>query len=192
LILFGHEGPVLGGAWLGYRLLRSGNSASPRFRRLAGLFQSGFDFRFVLIGAILPDLVDKPLGHLIFKEQLSNGRVYGHTFLFFLLLFICGLWLYQRRSRSWLLVLALGDLGHLILDEIWNVPVTLAWPLLGWGFPRLDMGLLELASHILEELLRNPQVFFVESVGFLICLAFSIDLLRRKKIWLFVRKGAIE
>lgn len=192
MILFGHEGPVLGAAWLGYRLTRNKNSFSALVKPVARMFKSGFDFRIALMGALLPDLIDKPLGHLIFREQIANGRIFAHTLLFFLLLFILGLWLYRRKQKSWLITLAMADLGHLILDDIWNAPATMFWPLLGWQFPWLEIELLQLVLSLLDILLRNPRIFFVELVGFLICLGFSIDLLKRKKIRLFILKGAID
>lgn len=192
MIFFGHEGPVLGSAWLGYRLLGSKNSSYAGGKPLARLFRIGFDFRLALIGAILPDLIDKPLGHLLFREQIANGRIYGHTLLFFLLLLIPGLWLFSKKNKSWLITLAFADLSHLILDEIWNAPFTLLWPLLGWQFPKLDMGLTQLAIYVLDILLRNFKVFFVEMVGFLICLGFFIYLLKGKKVWLFIKTGSID
>lgn len=191
MILFGHEGPVLGAAWLGYRVLKKDGLyglSGPAAR----FFQKGFDFRFALIGAMLPDLIDKPLGLLLLKDQLSYGRIYAHTLLFFLLLLIPGLWFYRKKGRSWLLVLALGSFGHLILDDIWNAPVTLFWPLLGWQFPKIDLDLMGLAVYIWDIALRNPRIFFVEVVGFCLCLGFLLDLLKRKKLRLFILKGAIE
>ena len=192
MIYFGHEGPVLGAAWLGYRATRNNSNLPAPVKPLAGLFKGGFDFRIALIGAILPDLIDKPLGHLIFRPQIANGRIFAHTLLFFLILFITGLWLYRRRQKSWLITLAMASLGHIILDDIWNSPVTMFWPLLGWQFPRLELNLVQLAVKILDVLLHNPVVFFVEMVGFLICLGFFLDLLKRKKIRLFILKGAID
>lgn len=177
---------------MGYRLLQDKKSLSTLARPIAKLFQNAFDFRFVLIGALLPDLIDKPLGHLFFRELIGNGRIYGHTLLFFLLIFIPGLWLYRKKGKTWLITLALADLGHLFLDEIWNAPITLFWPLMGLQFPKFDVGLFELVSNILAGLLKHPRVLFVEVVGFLICLAFFLDILRRRKIRLFIRKGAIN
>ena len=35
----------------------------------------------VALGAILPDLIDKPLGHLLLNETLNNGRIFFHGLL---------------------------------------------------------------------------------------------------------------
>ena len=44
------------------------------------------DYRLVAAGAILPDLIDKPLGIYLLRRQLGSGRIYGHTLLFGLVL----------------------------------------------------------------------------------------------------------
>jgi len=45
-------------------------------------------YSFILIGALLPDLIDKPIGKIMLAESLSNGRLFAHSFLFiFFLLF---------------------------------------------------------------------------------------------------------
>jgi hypothetical protein len=40
------------------------------------------DPKYLAIGAILPDLIDKPIGSIIFASIISNGRIIGHTLLF--------------------------------------------------------------------------------------------------------------
>jgi len=37
------------------------------------------DYRLVLVGSMLPDIIDKPLGGLVFREALESGRTYCHT-----------------------------------------------------------------------------------------------------------------
>jgi hypothetical protein len=53
--------------------------------------QKIIDYRLVLIASILPDIIDKPLGGVILKESVGNGRIYAHTFLFLLFLFGLGM-----------------------------------------------------------------------------------------------------
>jgi len=89
---------------------------------------------WLALGALGPDLVDKPLSLL--AEPLSNGRTFGHTLASALfLLLVGGLARRGRRARAPLL-LALGWASHLVLDRMWNRPETLFWPLLGASFPR--------------------------------------------------------
>ncbi|WP_196769050.1 metal-dependent hydrolase [Neomoorella thermoacetica] len=61
------------------------------------------DYRLVLIGSMLPDIIDKPLGGVIFKETLGNGRIYAHTLVFLLFAWAAGLlwWRRYRRPGAW-------------------------------------------------------------------------------------------
>ena len=86
------------------------------------------------IGSLLPDLIDKPLGHIILNGSIDFGRIYAHSGLFLLAIVVVAI-VYHQKKGSWLLMrLAAGVLSHLALDAIWEIPVTLYYPLLGgWG-----------------------------------------------------------
>ena len=45
----------------------------------------GADLAFVLLGSMLPDIIDKPLGTILFGTP-AMGRIFAHTLLFLLLL----------------------------------------------------------------------------------------------------------
>ena len=115
------------------------------------------DYRLVLIGSMLPDLIDKPLGGVILP--LGNGRIYSHTLLFLLTVLA-------------VLVLVGGTALHQILDFMWQDPQTFLWPLYGWGFPMGDAGVW--LSMWLTNLIK-PQVLIPELVGLLI-LAYGVRL----------------
>lgn len=84
-----------------------------------------------LVAGILPDLIDKPLGHLLLASTLDNGRLVAHSLGFMLVLLIAGSLLLRGR-RPWLaLVLALGVLSHQLLDAMWRDPPAWYFPLLG-------------------------------------------------------------
>jgi membrane-bound metal-dependent hydrolase YbcI (DUF457 family) len=108
MLLFAHLGLTLAGA----RLMR------------------GADLAFVLLGSMLPDIIDKPLGEVLFGTP-AMGRTITHTLLFLLLLGIAAYYLSDLRL-AWV---AGGVLAHLLLDFMWNSPSTLLWPLLG-SFPQ--------------------------------------------------------
>ena len=98
--------------------------------RLKSLGQH-IDIRILLIGSLLPDIIDKPLGYLIFPETLANGRIFCHTFLFLFLVIAIGLYFHRKVKSNWLLVLSFGTFTHLVFDQIWLAPHTLFWPLYG-------------------------------------------------------------
>jgi membrane-bound metal-dependent hydrolase YbcI (DUF457 family) len=87
------------------------------------------------IGAILPDLLDKPLGQILLVDTLNYGRIYAHTLILAVILIIFGLaiW-YQNRKRILLLCIGAGILIHQLGDAMWNAPVNWFWPFLG-SFP---------------------------------------------------------
>jgi hypothetical protein len=93
------------------------------------------DYRMVALGSILPDLIDKPLKWFIFRKQLPDDHLWGHTLLFSASLVAAGLWL-ARRGDSRLLALGLGSLTHPFVDPVVERPANLFWPLFGGKFPR--------------------------------------------------------
>ena len=150
----------------------------------------GIDVRLLLIGALLPDIIDKPLGHLFFRESLSSGRIFSHTPLFLIIITIAGLYLYRRRAKLWLLVLAFGTLIHLILDQMWQTPQTLLWPLLGFTFPKEDItGWL---PDTFNALITDPAIYIPELIGAVIIIWFAWILLRRRKVFSFIRHGRVQ
>ncbi|MDD2473955.1 MULTISPECIES: metal-dependent hydrolase [unclassified Methanoculleus] len=86
---------------------------------------------FAALGAVLPDLLDKPVGHLLLAESLDSGRTVGHGLLFVMLLLIAGIVLERRRGSFALLAVATGVLSHQVLDLMWTMPVSWYFPLLG-------------------------------------------------------------
>ncbi|WP_292520642.1 metal-dependent hydrolase [Methanoculleus sp.] len=86
---------------------------------------------FSALGAVLPDLLDKPVGHILLADSLNYGRIFGHGLLFLALLLIAGIALKRQRGSFALIVVTAGALSHQILDAMWTVPVTWYFPLLG-------------------------------------------------------------
>jgi hypothetical protein len=86
---------------------------------------------FCAIGSVLPDLVDKGLGHIIFSASLDNGRIFFHSLGMVLLFAVVGLivWNYYRSFAF--LVVGFGVLLHQLADVMWTSPVTWYYPLLG-------------------------------------------------------------
>ena len=95
------------------------------------------DYRLVMLGSVLPDLIDKPLG-FSFASELVNGAVrsVGHTLLFAAAVVLTGLAVRLRSRRTALLLLAFASAGHLVLDRMWEMKDTVLWPFMGLEFPR--------------------------------------------------------
>jgi len=121
MLLFGHIGVTLG-IFFGLGIF------IPRLRNI-------IDPKYLAIGALLPDLIDKPIGMIIFASTFANGRIIGHTLLFSLVLFLIGLHLYEKGDLR-IISLTIGSFFHLMEDQMWASPKTLFWPLLGLHFPK--------------------------------------------------------
>ena len=198
MLLFAHTGIPLGVAWLTEKSLARARPARvkpglgiathssncPADNRFTWL-----DYRLLLLGSMLPDIIDKPLGVWLLRDTLSNGRVFGHTLLFALLLVATGTYLYSRQRSRGLLCLSLGCVAHLCLDEMWLNPTTLLWPLYGWSFEKID------TSHWVEKVLislgTEPGVYIPEIIGGLLLAAFFTSLVRHRVLYRFLTKGEV-
>ena len=145
------------------------------------------DYRLVLLGSLLPDILDKPSWLFASSDIFPSGRGYGHTFLFNLLLFICGLILIKYK-KSWLLIISLSSIIHLILDPMWDNPVALWWPLLG-PFHRVETA--GWWHKIIHAVSSDPGTYVPEIIGLIIILLMGYRLIVRKEVVNFIRTGAI-
>jgi hypothetical protein len=140
----------------------------------------------LLVGTVLPDLIDKPLyygvaavvGREAASQSLISGtRTFGHTLLLLIIILLAA---YLRHSRL-LAALAVGITTHHLIDIIGDelqlrldllTPGpgpdgfhALLWPFLGWGFPTSTSTMVGHGSQII-----NPWVLTGEVVGLCILL----------------------
>lgn len=146
------------------------------------------DYRIVLLGSLLPDIIDKPLWLFAISDIFSVGRGYAHTLLFNLVLLITGL-IILRYGKSWLLTISICSFIHIILDQIWNLPVVLFWPLLG---PLPESETASWLMNIIQAIFLNPGVYISEIIGLVLILLWSYRLVMRKMVIKFIRFGAIK
>ena len=126
-------------------------------------FASGApDLRWLLAGAVLPDIIDKSIGQLLFKPYFENGRIFAHTIIITLLLFVAGTFELKRRDDNRILLLAFGVAGHLFLDRIWLEPTTALWPAMG-AFVRHPS--LRTILEQIREYLGDPAFWATELSG---------------------------
>jgi inner membrane protein len=161
-------------------------------RRITAWFASlgeRVDIRLLLVGSLLPDIIDKPLGQWLLRDAISNGRIFCHTLLFLIVLTLGGLYLYLSRHRTWLLAISFGAFAHLVFDQMWLSPHTLFWPLYGVAFGRVDLT--SWVQRILYELPSNPAVYTPEIVGGVILVLFMWVLLADGKLRTFIARGRL-
>ena len=199
MLILGHTGITLGAAALLAGALERGRfsraitgSEKPLSEKASWftMLWRRADIRLLMTGALLPDIIDKPVGQYFFRETFSNGRIFSHTLLFLILVALAGLYLYRRSNREWLLVLSFGTFTHLVLDQMWLAPQTLFWPLLGFTFDREELA--DWVPNMLQAMLTNPEVYIPELVGAIVLFWFGLVLVRRKKVLAFIRYGKVR
>ena len=184
MLLFGHTGITLGAAAAISYALRNNKKS------WITSVEEHLDVRLLMVGSLLPDIIDKPLGQVFLGETLSNGRIFGHTVLFLILISAAGIYLRQRHDKIWLLTLALGTFTHLILDRMWFTPQTLFWPFFGFAFDSLNLA--GWVPNTLHRLLTDPGVFVPEIIGLIMIIWFGLVLMFRSKIYVFIRYGKVS
>ena len=91
------------------------------------------DLRWLMAGALAPDVLDLPIGTLVY----STPEVFAHSLAGVMVVGVAVLLSTDRRGRMRrnLMVMTAGWLIHLLADGIWLEPAVLWWPLAGWSFP---------------------------------------------------------
>ncbi|HEX3326331.1 MAG TPA: metal-dependent hydrolase [Actinomycetota bacterium] len=89
------------------------------------------DYRFILLGAILPDLIDFPLS---FVFGWPGRRGPAHTLLAVVVVTVLVLVAFRGQRRLSWFGLGVGWLTHLVGDGMWLVPRTFLWPAFGTRF----------------------------------------------------------
>jgi inner membrane protein len=149
------------------------------------------DLRFLALGAILPDLVDTPVG-LTFYDTLGGVRLVGHSLLAAGLVMVAVVLRTRRgRPRKRWMPLAIGMLMHLLLDAMWQDAATLWWPFLGWSFTQA--GPATAADHVLS-VLGDWRVWALEAVGavYLVSLAHRAGLGKPAARSRFMSTGVVD
>lgn len=96
------------------------------------LGRSRIDYRWILIGAIVPDLVDGALSLTIYEG--NSGRGVAHSILAVVVVAVGVLLLTKGATRLSVFGLPVGWLVHLVADGMWQAPETFLWPAFGTGF----------------------------------------------------------
>lgn len=165
------------GSGLRYRLA----SVVSKIRDKAG----NLDYRMIIIGSMLPDIIDKPLFILFRESELFTGRSHAHTLLFALLLLSGGIF----SRKSWLLTLALANLFHIVLDSMWGTPETLFWPLLGRFRPYEVEGWL---SDLWYNLTHLPEIYVPEIIGLIVAIFLAYKIIKAGGLNKFMKQGVIS
>ena len=172
----------------------SSNVGKPKaiYRVVGSWFETlgrNVDIRALLLGSLISDIIDKPIGHWLLADSLNNGRIFSHSLIFFVLLLLTGWFLHTHYGNSFVLGISFGVFMHLILDSMWLNPRVLLWPFLGFAFEQAESG--NFFIQLLNSL-RHIDIFIPEIIGLLIVCGFGFLLIKKKVIWQFLMAGHMD
>jgi inner membrane protein len=90
------------------------------------------DYRFVLVGAVVPDALDALLGAGM--RSPPTGRYVAHSLLAVVVVAVVIVVAFSGTARLAVFGLAVGWLLHLVGDGMWRAPETFLWPAFGTDF----------------------------------------------------------
>ncbi len=147
------------------------------------------DYRFILAGSVLPDVVDTPLSALL---GWPAGRGICHTLLVAAGLMGAVAALCRGRRRLAWFGLPVGWLTHLVADGMWAAPRTFLWPAFGTRFAArpVEPYSLDLVTHPLA----HPWTWGGELAGaaLLAWFAVAFRLTDRARLRTFLRDGYLR
>lgn len=132
------------------------------------------DLRWVLVGSLLPDVIDKPIGSIFFHDTFGNHRIFAHALVFPVTLLLVVMLVTRRGTamRRGAIGLVIGCFIHLVLDGVWTSPDGFLWPFFGLEFPRVAGSDF---YALVAEMVRSPFVWAGEAAG----IAYLVVLWRR-------------
>jgi len=144
------------------------------------------DLRWLVLGAMLPDIIDKTLGMVILPEVFGHGRLYFHSITVVAIASMIAM-IVKRESVYFL---SIGMWCHLLLDSMWWEPKTFLWPFLGLKLPAGDFEV----SMWIDTLLHNPYVQATEVFGaaIIIGVGYRHGMLRWEGIKGFFMEGRLK
>jgi len=178
MIFFGHLGITTGVFKIYENMVYRGKDLNSK---------SLIDYRVVLVGAILPDIIDKPIGAFLFRSTFHNSRIFAHTLIFSAILVLLGLYMLCKHRKNNILILGLSTSIHLVLDNMWLYPGILLWPYFGLKFPQRVEG--NWLNSDFVRLFSDPSYYIPEIIGFIIIACYFYPLAKNKRIKDFIKKG---
>ncbi len=193
MYLLAHSGITLGAA---YAIENAVNCRKTDYRPEvygeAGPTDRGLlriDYRFILLGSLLPDIIDKPLGLILLPGILANGRTFLHTLIFLSFAMLAAVMLYRLRYAMCGIYVAFGVLTHFIMDAMWADTITFYWFLYGafLAYPRITFAWI--VQSWIQSLLEEPRLYLPEIAGLLILLFFTARIIIQKQAKVFFLQG---
>lgn len=148
------------------------------------------DYRFILLGAVLPDVIDTTLNAVACHDPA--GRSISHTLIAPIVLTIAILLVFRGERRVRVFGLGVGWLLHLVGDGMWQAPTTFLWPAFGLHFA--DKPVEPYSWDVLAHPFSHVGTWGGELLGLAILLWFAVafDLFDRARAGRFLRDGYLR
>jgi inner membrane protein len=198
MLLLGHLGITIGAASLIEKFIGNSNKDNEKV---------SIDYRLVMVGSMLPDIIDKPLVLLTASKPVGSARFIAHSLIFIIGIFLLGEIYQVIYKRQGIILIACASLAHMVEDSIWKSPKALFWPWYNWlltnskkSLPTMNMQGINKRVEIITEsvaklnmkkILLDPDVFIPEILGGMILLYFFLKLMYNKNLIRFLKTGLI-
>ncbi|MFN2594251.1 MAG: metal-dependent hydrolase [Actinomycetota bacterium] len=148
------------------------------------------DYRFILIGAVLPDIIDTPLYAFVCHDPA--GRSISHTLLTPIVVTVAILLVFRGERRIRVFGLGVGWLLHLVGDGMWQAPKTFLWPAFGSHFAKTPAE--PYSWDLLTHPLSHLGTWEGELLGLAILLWFAVafDLFDPDRFKRFLKDGYLR
>ncbi len=130
-----------------------------------------FPFWFLLFGSMLPDMIDKPIGSLLF----NRGRFIAHSIVFNIAWFLVA-WFALPEHRERVVAVFSGALIHLVGDINEDSYEAFLWPFMGWQIPE-GTQFAFLGGH------KHTWVMVAELIGLTIIIVVGYKMRWTKREW---------
>ena len=147
------------------------------------------DYRFVLLGAILPDLID---GASCWAYECGGGRGIAHSLLANVAVTVLIILVLRGETRLAVFGIGVGWLLHLVGDAMWDAPETFFWPVAGMDFATSPTE--PYSWDLFTDPLAHVWTWAGELAGILVLLWFVVafDLRDRTRWRAFLRDGYLR
>lgn len=148
------------------------------------LGRARIDYRFVLLGAVLPDAIDGLV--VVAGGDLPAGRGPAHSLAAALAAAVLVVVLLRGERRLAWFGIFVGWLTHLVADGMWVAPKTFLWPAFGGDFEAVPAE--TYSWDVFARPWAHPTTWAAELVGVAILwwfvIAFGLtDAERRGRFW---------
>lgn len=195
MLLFGHIGITLG-------IIKTYENLTQDFSGKEDGVK--IDYRYVLVGAMLPDFVDKPLVLMLSNAPVHSARYIAHSLTFALLLLLLSAIFIISFKSSKLLILTACSYLHLFLDKMWLYPKVFLWPLYYLKFKnksistisngvikKIENAYVSVADIDWLSVYSKPEIYIPELIGLAFIIYYLIKLIFKNEFKGFIETGKI-